>query len=274
MAGKKCFRLFSILLLSMLLALIGACGNANSTETVREEGAGGTSSEEMEGIITVSAAASLTDAMNDIARLFKEENPGVQVDYNFGGSGALRQQIMQGAPVDLFFSASASDFQAVVEEGYIDEENALNLLANELVLITSKGSKTVTSFDDLSNAKQIAIGNPESVPAGKYSVEAYKSMGIMEELEELLVFAEDVRAVLTYVETKSVDAGTVYRTDAMISEKVEIVDTAPAESHESIIYPVGVVNHSDNEDAVKAFYEYLQTDTARNVFEEYGFAVY
>lgn len=268
---RKRYFLLSVVMLTVLLA---ACSNDSNNSAKDKEGdSADNTSAEIEGTITVSAAASLTDAMNDIADLFIEENPDVQVDYNFGGSGALRQQITQGAPVDLFFSASESDFQAVVDEGYIDEKNTIDLLANELVLIVPEGSKTVTSFTDLSHAKQIAIGNPESVPAGEYSVEAYESMGILEEIEELLIYAEDVRAVLTYVETGNVDAGTVYRTDAMISDKVEIVDAAPADSHDPIIYPVGIVNQSDNEEAAIAFYKYLQTDTALKVFEEYGFVI-
>ncbi len=267
MPGKKSFRL----IIFMLIIMLAACSDGSNKDS--QDNAASDASAEVEGAITISAAASLTDAMQDIADLFIEENPEVQVDYNFGGSGALRQQITQGAPVDLFFSASESDFQAVVDEGYIDEANALDLLANELVLIIPEGSETVTSFADLSNAKQIAIGNPESVPAGEYSVEVYESMGIMEEIEELLVHAEDVRAVLTYVETGNVDAGTVYRTDAMISDNVDIADAAPADSHDPIIYPVGIVNHSDNEEAAKAFYKYLQTDAALKVFEDYGFII-
>lgn len=260
---KKC----SAAIPFIVFILLTACSNDPPTESA--------DTEEKEGeIITISAAASLTDAMNDIAALFIEENPNVQVDYNFGGSGALKQQILQGAPVDLFFSASESDFQEVVDEGYMGEANTLDLLVNELVLIVPKGEDTVTSFDNLSRAKRIAIGNPDSVPAGAYSVEAFETMGIREELEDLFVFAEDVRAVLTYVETGNIDAGTVYKTDAMTSEKIEIVDVAPADSHTPIVYPVGLMNRADHAEAAKTFYEYLQTDAALKVFENYGFSIH
>lgn len=267
-------KLSNLFIFVILLLIVTACGNDNSsgsshnTSGTAEESAGA-----VEETITVTAAASLTDALHDISGLFKEENSNVQVDYNFGGSGALRQQITQGAPVDIFFSASESDFQVLVDGDYINEKSALDLLANELVLITQLDNDTVTSFDDLSSVKQIAIGNPESVPAGAYSVEAIETMGALDKLKDLFVYAEDVRAVLTYVETGNVDAGIVYRTDALLSDKVEIVDGVFSDLHAPIVYPVGIIRESEDSEAAKAFYEYLQTDAALEVFEGYGFVI-
>lgn len=261
MAAKRIFGL-----LTVLMVFLSACGNSESVEQSENGGA-------IEGTVTVSAAASLTDAMNDIAKIFMEKYPEVQLDYNFGGSGALQQQIMQGAPVDLFFSASESHFRAVVEEGYIDEEDTVDLLANELVLIIPQGKDTVSSFDELDKAEQIAIGNPESVPAGEYSVETFESMGLMEELEDSFVYTEDVRAVLTYVETGNVDAGLVYRTDAETSEHIEIAGAAPGDTHDPIIYPVGLVNDPENPAAAQAFYNFIQSEEALEVFENYGFVI-
>jgi molybdate transport system substrate-binding protein len=261
--------IFMYMVLAMLTVFIAACSNEESEGNEAATGA----EEEVQGTVTVSAAASLTDALNDIADLFNEEFPEVQVDYNFGGSGALQQQITQGAPADLFFSASESDFQAVVDDGKIDESNAVDLLENELVLIVPEGSTAVSSFDDLTNAEQIAIGTPESVPAGEYSAEAYKTMGVYDELEDKLVYAEDVRAVLNYVETENVDAGTVYITDAETSDEVEIVDTAPADSHDPIVYPLGLLNEPEEPVAAEAFYNFIQSEEALEVFEDYGFIV-
>lgn len=255
-------RVFSMLVL--LVFFMSACG---STETAGESG------EEIEGTLTVSAAASLTDAMNDIAEMFMEKYPEVQVDYNFGGSGALQQQIIQGAPADLFFSASEEHFRTVVDEGRIDNKNSTEFLENELVLVTPKENDTVSTFADLNEAEQIAVGTPESVPAGAYSVETFESLGMLEALEDKLVYTEDVRAVLTYVETGNVDAGLVYRTDAKTSDEVEIADTATSEAHDPIVYPIGLLNDSKNPETAQEFYEFIQSEEALEVFKNYGFVI-
>lgn len=255
-----------IYMMVMLLMVLSACSNSS-------DGAEETSGGDVEGTVTVSAAASLTDALNDIAELFDAEYPKVEVDYNFGGSGALQQQITQGAPADIFFSANKDHFQAVIDEGLMDDDTHIDLLENNLVLIVPEERDTVSSFDGLENAEQIAVGTPESVPAGEYSVEAFESMGLYDILEERFVYAEDVRAVLNYVETGNVDAGTVYGTDAETSDSVDVVDTAPAETHEPILYPVGMLNDPENPPATEAFYDFLQSEEALEVFEDYGFVV-
>lgn len=261
MSAKRVF-----VLLAFLMIFISACGSDESSGEHDD-------TETIEGTLTVSAAASLTDAMNEIAKLFMQKYPEVQVDYNFGGSGALEQQIIQGAPADVFFSASESDFQPLVDKGYIEGEQALNLLANELVLIVPEGNHSITSFDEMDSAERIALGTPESVPAGAYSIEALESMGLTEALEGKFVYTEDVRSVLTYVETGNVDAGLVYRTDAEMSDDVEIADAAPGDSHEPIIYPVGIINDSTNLAVAKVFYKFLQSEEALEVFKDYGFII-
>lgn len=273
------------LMLLFAVFVTAACGNGevnenitddeDSTDTTLEapEEAPEDTEATVEGTITVSAAASLVDVLGEITTLFNEEHPDVTVDYNFGGSGALMQQIIQGAPVDLFFSANVDHFDAVVDEGYIDEENSVDLLTNELVLIVPSDSGAVTSFDDLENADQIAIGNPESVPAGEYSVEAFENMDIMEGIESKFVYAEDVRQVLNYVETGNADAGMVYHTDAMMSDGIDVVDAAPEDAHAPIVYPLGMMNDTDNEAAQLAFFEFMQSEEAGEVFNEYGFIV-
>lgn len=249
------------LLLCSLTALmvLPACGNDETEDTGETV------------TLTVSAAASLTDALQEAADVFHEEHPDIEVDFNFGGSGALQQQISQGAPADMFFSASESDFDALIENGNISEGNSVNLLKNELVLVIPADNQTATSFDNITEASQIAVGTPESVPAGKYAVETFESMNIAKEIEPLLVYAEDVRAVLTYVERGEVDAGLVYRTDALTSDSVKIADTAPETAHEPIVYPVGMINGSENDEAAETFYEFLQSEEALAIFEDYGF---
>ena len=252
-------RLAMLLCLLTVLLVLSACSGDETEET------------EETVTLTVSAAASLTDALKETADVFHDAHPGIKVDFNFGGSGALQQQISQGAPADMFFSASESDFDELIKNGSISEENSVNLLKNELVLVTPADNQTVTSFDNITQASQIAAGTPESVPAGKYAVETFESMNITEEIEPLLVYAEDVRAVLTYVERGEVDAGLVYRTDALTSDSVEIAESAPEESHEPIVYPVGMINGSENAEAAETFYEFLQSEEALAIFEDYGF---
>lgn len=255
---------FAVLTLALILAACG--GAAEEKEAATDE-----ASTDVSGTITVSAAASLTDTLQEVAELYNEENPDVQVDFNFGGSGALRQQISQGAPADIFFSASQSDFDTLVEGNLIDESDSTQLLKNELVLVVPEGDTKVTSFDDITEAEQIAVGTPESVPVGEYAMETFESMGITEDLVGSLVYAEDVRAVLTYVERGEVSAGLVYRTDAMTSDSVDIIDDVPADTHDPIEYPVGLIKDSENTEAARSFYDFIQTDEALEVFGEYGF---
>lgn len=276
---------FKFLILFLAVFVIAACGagevsedtteDADSTDTTMEspEEAPEDTEAAVEGMLTISAAASLVDALGEITTLFNEEYPDVEVDYNFGGSGALMQQIIQGAPVDLFFSANVDHFQTVIDEGYIDEENTVDLLNNELVLVVPAGSDAVTSFEDLENADQIAIGNPESVPAGGYSEEAFESMGMMEDIESKFVYAEDVRQVLNYVETGNADAGMVYHSDTMTTDGVDVVDAAAEDLHSPIVYPLGMMNDTENEAAQRAFFEFMQSEEAGEVFNEYGFIV-
>lgn len=258
---------FSVFLLFSMLLILAACGNGEETSAESDDQA----DETRPATVTISAAASLTDAIQEVGELFNEENPDIQLDFNFGGSGALQQQISQGAPADIFFSASQSDFDTLVDEGAIDQENSSQLLKNELVLVVPEDKTRVTSFDNLTSAENIAVGTPESVPAGEYAMETFDSMNLTQDLEDKLIYAEDVRAVLTYVERGEVDAGLVYRTDAMTSDKIEIVDATKEDTHTPIEYPVGLINDSENQEAAQAFYEFLQTEEALKVFEDYGF---
>ncbi|MCC3356275.1 molybdate ABC transporter substrate-binding protein [Bacillus sp. REN16] len=248
------------LLLLMIFFVVTACSNEMKDQTP----------EEVELII--SAAASLQDAFVPIQKEFEEKYPTIKLVFNFGGSGALQQQISQGAPADLFFSAATDKFDTLINEGLINEEDGVQLLGNEIVLVIPKDHKNgVTSFDDLSNASKISIGTPESVPAGQYGKEALENMEIWNEIEDKIVYAKDVRQVLTYVETNNIDAGIVYKTDAVSSNKVEIVASADADSHPPIIYPVGVIKDSKHRNEALKFYEFLQTKNTIKTFEEFGF---
>lgn len=222
-------------------------------------------------VLTVSVAASLSNAMQGIKPLY----PQASLTYNFGSSGSLQQQIEQGASVDVFISAAPKQMNALQEKGLLLAETRKNLLTNEVVLITPKDSTTVSGFKDLTSdrVKKIALGEPKSVPAGQYASEVLTNLGINNPLKGKIVFAKDVRQVLSYVETGNVDAGVVYQTDAKLSDKVKVVATAPEKSHSPILYPVAALKDSKNIEAAKAFVQFLFGEQAKAVFKKYGFGI-
>lgn len=248
----------------MFLGLV--MSGCSSNEGSKKQNAGSVKVE-----LTISAAASLQDAINEIKTAYEKENANVKINLNLGASGALQQQISQGAPVDLFFSAAEDKFEKLKDEKLI--EKGINLIGNEIVLVVPKESnQSINEFEDLPKVKKIAIGTPETVPAGQYGKETLENIGIWKDSEENLVYAKDVRQVLTYVETENVDAGIVYKTDALTSEKIKITATATEDTHTPINYPVGVIKESSHLEEANKFYEYLQTKEAMEIFVKYGFA--
>ena len=264
---------FFISMLLFLFLLLVACSNTSNSA---QDAAGGETDEAGKNVeLTISAAASLKEALDSIQVAFQEEHPEVALTFNYGASGSLQQQISQGAPVDLFFSAAEDKFDRLIEEGMIAEEDGVDLLGNELVLIAPKGEQEVKELEDLTKTEidNISIGTPETVPAGKYAKEALEEMDLWDGLKSKVVFAKDVRQVLSYVETGNVEAGLVYQTDALTSEKINIVATVDAKAHTPIIYPVGVMKDSDQYETAKVFLDYVQSDEALKVFKEYGFTI-
>lgn len=225
--------------------------------------------------LTVSAAASLTDAMNELKEIYQGVDPAVEVTYNFGASGALQTQIEEGAGVDVFMSAAKKQMDALIEGGYVDAAEAKELLRNDVVLIQKKDATGVlSSFEDLTKdeVKTVALGEPESVPVGQYSEEILNFFNILEEVKVKTTYGSDVRQVLTWVASGEADAGIVYKTDAILEEEqIQIIAAAPAESHKPVIYPVATLKNSTHPEAAKAFVEFLQGEDAMAVFEKYGF---
>ncbi len=223
--------------------------------------------------LTVSAAVSLKDALDEIHNLFLQDHPGTAIHLNLGASGTLQRQVEQGAPVDVFISASSSQMDALGAAGLVVTGTRKDLLRNAVVLIVPKGATHISSFEDLTRAdvKRIAVGEPQTVPAGKYAQEVLKHFGIYERLKPKFVRGKDVRQVLTYIATGNADAGIVYATDAFSSPEVVIVATAPADSHSPVIYPVAVMKDSKNKDGAKEFVEFLLGSKAQSVFRKYGF---
>lgn len=233
----------------------------------------GTAEAKQETELTISAAASLQDSLKEIKQLYESHHPDVELQLNFGGSGSLQQQISKGAPVDLFFSAATDKFNKLKDEGMIDENHKIELLGNDLVMIVPMDKKGFSDMEDITAADTVAVGTVEAVPAGAYAKETLTNMRLWDTVEPHIVYTKDVRQVLQYVESDNADAGFVYKTDALTSGKVRIAATAPSDSHEAIVYPVGVIKESANKEAAISFYDFLQTEDALQVFKDDGFTI-
>lgn len=225
--------------------------------------------------LNISAAASLKDALLELQPVF-EKSENVKLILNFAASGTLQKQIEEGAPCDLFISAAKKQMDALDEKKLIVNESRKNLLGNDLVLIVSEQSKNDISdiADILKNEiTKISIGTPESVPAGSYAKESLEKLSMWKDVESKLVYAKDVRQVLTYVETGEVDAGIVYSSDAALLKKGAIVKSLPSDSHKPIVYPAAIINESKQKDMAAKLLEFLSSDEAAKSFEKYGFQV-
>jgi len=223
--------------------------------------------------LLISAAASLKDILEEIKPLYQQNKPNVKISYNFGSSGALQQQIEQGAPADIFISAAKKQVDALEQKGLLVAGTRNIIAKNRLVLVVPNNFVGVTSFYNLQDAKvkKIAIGEPRSVPAGQYAQQVLEKLKIWNQVKPKLVFANNVRQVLASVETGNAEAGLVYVTDAKISNKVKVVVTADEKYHSAIIYPLAVVKRSKNLAAAKEFSQFLSSEQAKTVFKKYGF---
>jgi molybdate transport system substrate-binding protein len=225
--------------------------------------------------LTISAAASMKDVLSSIKKQYEAKHPSVQLSFNFASTGTLKKQIEQGAPVDLFISASPDVFKELKNKGFIMPRQNDHLVYNELVLIASKTIKTpIHSPEDLTNKniQTIAIGIPETVPAGAYAKQWLEAVHVWDKVKEKLILAKDVREVLTYVESGNAEAGIVYRTDALSSKKIDIA--AQANHHlfkEPIVYEAGVIQSSPHKKQAKDFLYYLQSNETKKIFKEFGF---
>lgn len=254
------------ILITFILSVVTGCTDAKKQ--------GAPTQPEAEPVdLTISAAASLKDAAEELKELYAKEHPHVNITYNFAASGTLQKQIEEGAPVDLFISAGKKQMDALEEKDLLVKESRMDLLGNSLVLITQKDSN-ISGFEDLSKPEieRISIGTPESVPAGQYAKDALTSMELWDELQPKLVLAKDVRQVLTYVETGNVAAGLVYRSDALTGQNIKVVATAPVDSHKPIVYPMAVIKGTQQREAAEEFAAYLSDEEAAGVFAKHGFA--
>lgn len=273
------------LTLSIIALLLVGCGGGagHNGNAPAEEGGGaneGTATEaggDLEGEVTVLAAASLTDAVNQLITLYNQRQPNVKINPSYASSGALQTQIEEGAPADIFLSAANKQMDALEEQGLIDSESRVQLLNNEVVLITpADGKAKIKGFEDIANdtVEKIAVADPASVPVGQYSEEIFTNLGNWDEVQGKMVIAQDVRNTLDWVANGEVDCGTVYQTDAYVEkDRVEIIATAPEGTHKPVEYPVAMIGDGAKKEEVKDFYDFLLTDEAKAVFEDYGFVV-
>jgi molybdate transport system substrate-binding protein len=225
--------------------------------------------------ILISAAASLKEVLEEIKPLYQQSKSDISINYNFGASGALQQQIEQGAPADIFISAGKKQVDALEQKGLLVTGSRTNLANNRLVLIVAQDVVGITSLYNLTDSKikKIAIGEPRSVPAGQYGEQVLKKLKLYDRVKSKLVFANNVRQVLAAVESGNAEAGLVYATDAKISNKVKVVVAADDKFHSPIVYPMAVIKSSKNIPAAKEFIQFLSDSQAKTVLKKYGFIV-
>jgi len=223
--------------------------------------------------ITVSAAASLTQAFRDIAPLFEAANPGTKVQLNFGASGALLAQIAKGAPADVFVSADQETMDQAQQRGLVKAGQRRDVASNALVVIVpTAAAKVPATLADLNQPgfARIAIGLPASVPVGRYTKSVLEAAGLWTPIEAKTIGANSVRQALDYVARAEVDAGFVYATDAAIMpDKVKVAFTVP--TPKPILYPVAVLAGAPNPAEAAKFVDFLFTPPARAVLAKYGF---
>jgi len=224
--------------------------------------------------LSVFAAASLTDALKELASAYESES-GDKLLFNFGGSNALARQIKEGAPVDVFFSADEVQMDNLAKADLIDPSTRADLLSNTLVIVVPKDGPGELTPAELTGPliKRLALADFRSVPAGVYAREYLTKLGLWTAVESKVVPTENVRAALAAVESGNVEAGIVYKTDAAISKAVKIAYEVSASEGPRISYPVAVVKGTRNAGASKRFLEYLKSEPALAVFKKFGFIV-
>ena len=265
-------KLLSLLLSAACVFAFAACSSTNNNgsntnaPTDKQDSKGGKTVE-----INVSAAASLKDALEKINENYKQAT-GTTVVLNLGGSGALSKQIKEGAPTDLFISASNKAMNELVENGTVEKESVSVLLKNSLVLVVPKDNAAkIEKVEDLANLDEkskLAIGETETVPAGQYAKESLTNLKLWDKVESHVVYAKDVRQVRSYVEGGEAVAGFIYSSDATGDDKIKVVQTMDESTHKKIVYPSAVIKGAANAKEYEAF---LKTDASMKIFEEFGF---
>lgn len=229
----------------------------------------GASALQPQGPVRIFAAASLTDALSEAIADFE----GARVVPQFGGSSDLARQILAGAPADLFFSADERQMDRVAAEGRLEPGARKNVLSNQLVVVQERSrASAIAGPAGLAELDRIAMADPEAVPAGVYARRYLEQQGLWSQLRARVVPTLDVRGALAAVASGNVGAGFVYRTDAAIEPRVEVVYAVPREEGPDIVYVLGILEGRDRNEA-RALYDYLASPAAGEVFARHGFVV-
>lgn len=228
--------------------------------------------------VTVFAAASMTDALKTIAEDYKKLNPANEVVFSFASSSTLAKQIEEGAPADIFISASTKWMNYLTDKDLTDKASKHLFVGNELVLIAPTESKANNVdlikgqwIDDLKDS-YLSVGDPAHVPAGQYAEEALTKLNLWDKVKDRLARGKDVRAALALVERAETPYGIVYATDAKVSKGVKIVANFPQNSYKPADYPIAVLKDKNTADT-KDFLNYLDSAEAKKVLVDYGFSV-
>lgn len=273
-------KIIALVLIVCLTLSFSACSNNAEPAASQDSSSAADSSQDVKEAeaavnetLLIAAAASLKNCFGDeLIPLFEEKYPNIKVDATYDSSGKLQTQIEEGADVDVFMSAAMKQMNALDEKELMVKDSIIKLLENKIVLIVPKDNdKGIAVFEDIIKADTVAVGDPESVPAGQYAKEAFENLGLWDEVSAKSSLGTNVTEVLNWVSEGSADAGVVYSTDAASKENVIVVAEAPEGSVSPVIYPVGIVKSSTKQDAAKLFVEFLKSEEALIVFEKYGF---
>lgn len=231
------------------------------------------------GEVKVYAAASLTNAVTEIANLYQKQYPKTKVVPVYAASSTLAKQIVAGAPSDIFFSADQDWMNYLLQKQEISAQYVKPLLRNQVVLISPKNLNIKFqpnrhfAFAQAFSGK-LCTGQMESVPVGKYAKQSLIKLNWFNSLQGRMVGTDDVRAALTFVERGECDVGIVYKTDALVSQKVKIIGVLPENSHDAVIYPVALTKHGEQNPDARAFYRFMSSNVrALAIFQRYGFSM-
>lgn len=264
---------FLMMTVLMLVLMLPACSSKSTTNIKEDTGKLSAVSGDPEEL-NVSAAASLKDALLSLAKGF-EEKENAKLVFNFASSGDLQVQIERGAPADVFLSAGKKQMDAVASKGLIDPKSRFNLLSNDLVIIVpDKSNTSISAIEQMAkkdDLERVAIGMPETSPAGKYAKEALQTANIWPDVQNKLILAKDVHQIINYVETGNVDAGFVYASDVYVTKNAKIAFKVPGKYHEPITYPVAALKNAASPELAGKYIEYLQSKETARAFAKFGF---
>ncbi|WP_375320355.1 molybdate ABC transporter substrate-binding protein [Aliivibrio logei] len=221
--------------------------------------------------VTVYAASSLTNVMNDIVDAYQDET-GERVRVSYAGSSSLARQIANGAPADIYLSANTKWMDYLIEQDQVEVGSKVDLLRNTLVLIASRSTPKENTWQWFIGQKgfRIAMADPRHVPAGIYGKQSLEKQFRWPEIKDHIASGNNVRSALLFVERDEAPLGIVYKTDALLSKNVTVVEEFPEDSHDPIVYPMAIIKDKTSGEVTR-FYQYLLSEKVKNIFVSYGF---